>query len=352
MMTGKKENSKMIPTVILCPKFSLDLGESFSEIERFMYQFNQDLSQKPPLLIVSNLGGINFEAYSDIWSICGCKPIKKYIDPQIQAKDIEEGKAPTLDTIVDFYGECDEVVANGYKTTFINPREMFATDENGEFILDAEGNRTFSQGYQTQLAFLEQQLKVAIADGQDLDVVGNLKRRINSLKANMVDYYVGGITPTDRDATRVLVEDAVKNIRSAASNGYGYGTNYEGLRAINKFMAAGDEERDEVTNIITKAIFDAYANMSRTLYSTVYYEGVEDKQDYVEQLIASSLDNNCGPMNFVTKEFDGNVLCTIDQDIAILEVLAKIITIMYTTNQTLTQTPQHNMYIDTDDIEL
>ena len=55
-------------------------------------------------------------------------------------------------------------------------------------------------------------------------------------------------------------------------------------------------------------------------------------------------------MNFKTGEFDHSVLCTIEQDITILDVLSKIITIIYTTNQCLVQTPAYNMYVDTDDM--
>ena len=55
-------------------------------------------------------------------------------------------------------------------------------------------------------------------------------------------------------------------------------------------------------------------------------------------------------MNFKTLQFDKSVLCTIEQDTTILDVLSKIITIIYTTNQCLVQAPAYNMYIDTDEM--
>ena len=101
-------------------------------------------------------------------------------------------------------------------------------------------------------------------------------------------------------------------------------------------------------------IYTAYFKMSEILYSTVYYPDIQDKKDkeaVVRKLIGDSLTYDC-PMNFMNKEFDHKVLCTIKQDVAILDVISKIITIMFTTNQTLTQNVAYNMYIDEEDFEL
>ena len=126
MKTGNNRELKNVkPTVILAPKISLDLNTSFDQIVQFMYKFNQDMSTKPPLLIITNIASVDFEMYSDIWNLCGCKPIKKYIDPQIQEKEQESGDAPTMDNITEFCGFADEVKADAYKTAFINPRNMF-----------------------------------------------------------------------------------------------------------------------------------------------------------------------------------------------------------------------------------
>jgi hypothetical protein len=228
---------------------------------------------------------------------------------------------------------------------------MFVKDDNGEFVLDEDGNREYSEVYKGQVNFLEQELKVAIDENQDIEVIGNLRRRIHSLKANMVDYMVGGVTVTDRDSVRDLVEDAVKNIRSAATSGVGYGTNFEGLRAITELMIEG-KDHDELTISLVKAIYDAYWKMSEILYNTVYYEdleGADNKSVFTHGLIQKSLLKDC-PMNFMNQEFDGKVLCTIEQDPVILDVISKIITIMFTTNQTLVQAVQYNMYIADEDI--
>lgn len=352
---ARKEAWKhVVPTVIMAPKISIDMNTSFTEIIEYMYKFNENMDVKPPLLVITNIGEVNADHYSDIWRLCNCKPIKKYIDPKIQEQEVKDGKAPTMDTITSFCGFADEIKSDAYKSTFINPDGMFAKNDNGEYVLDENGDRVYSETYKGQINFLEQELKVAIDDNESIDVIGNLKRRIHSLKANMVDYFVGGINVTDRDSVRDLVEDAVKNIRSASEDGVGYGTNFEGLRAsrnvINRIRES--DEYDDLTIEMVDLINTAYMKMSTILYDTVYYSKSEmgelDKKDYIKKLIISSLKNDC-PMNFMNKKFDHKVLCTIKQDIAILDVIAKIITIMFTTNQSLTQSVSYNMYIDLDE---
>ena len=355
MQTSKnpKDFEKIIPTVIMAPKISLDMSSTFDEIVAFMHNFDQNLEVKPPLLIITNINEINYETYSDIWRLAGCKPIKKYLDPEIQKKDIKDGKAPTPKTICkNFCGHADEVKSDSMKTSIVNPSDMFRKDEKGNFVLDENGERQYSDAYVTQVSFLEQELQNAINNGEDYDVTGNLRRRVHALKANMVDYYVGGLTVTDRDSVRALTEDAVKNIRSAAKNGVGYGANFEGLRASLEYYES-TLSNDDLTQNLAECILNAYNKISEILYSTVYYPGVssEDKEEYVSNLVDKSLEKG-SPMNFKTREFNADVLCTIEQDIIILDTIAKIITIIFTTNQALTQTVAHNMYMDLDKIDM
>ena len=352
-----KDFEKLVPTVIMAPKISLDLASTFDEIVAFMHNFDQTLDVKPPLLIITNINEINYETYSDIWRLCGCKPIKKYIDPEIQKRDIKDGKAPTPTTICkDFCGHADEVKSDSLKTAIINPSDMFRKDNDGNFVLDENGEREYSDAYVTQISFLEQELQNAINNGEDYDVTGNLRRRVHALKANMVDYYVGGVTVTDRDSVRALTEDAVKNIRSAAKYGVGYGANFEGLRASDEYYSdiLTNSDTDQLTKTLARCINYAYWEMSKILYNTVYYPNVGSaKTDlYVESLITESLRNEHCPMNFKTLKFNKDVLCTIEQDIIILDAIAKIITIIFTTNQALTQTVAHNMYMDLDEIDM
>ena len=355
--TGDVEYLKqVVPTVIMAPKITVDMNEAFGEIDQYMYQFNEHLDTKPPLLIITNISMVNFEIYSDIWRMCGARPIKKYIDPEIQNQDIADGKAPTIDTICDWCGYAQEVEADAFKTTFINPRDMFARDEEGKILFDDNDEPIYSETYRGQLAFLEQELKVAERD-QSYDTIGNLKRRINSLKANMVDLLIGGVATTDRDSVKALAEDAVLNIRSASQYGVGYGANFEGLKAITDYInhnfrkyEEGKEPYDyeEILKYsLAKAIRNGYRSMVGYLYSSsAVLKTCGDLS--LEGLIDESIKADC-PLNLITHKYDAKVLCTIRQDIEILDVISKIISIMFTTNQSLVQGPQYNMYIDIDE---
>ena len=50
------------------------------------------------------------------------------------------------------------------------------------------------------------------------------------------------------------------------------------------------------------------------------------------------------PLNIRTKEFDGNVLSSIDTDIYVLDTISKIVTIMATSNQFLLPIINANIY--------
>lgn len=325
----KDDRSKIVPTVILAPKISRDMSSLITDLISFLYQIGtQDISSKPPILIISDIYQV--DEYSDITRLCGCKNIKKYIDPKIQEEDVLAGRAPNLETVCEFYGSVDLVEADADKTKFINPKNMFDTDENGE--------RVYSKVYQSQLDFLEAELKRAIETGEDASVTGKLKRRLNSLKSNMVDFLIGGVTVTDRDSLRDLVEDAVLNCRSACKNGVGYGANFEGLRASVELMSSCTDNK---TKEMYEIILNAYTGLSNILYKTVMSE------DAASTAVTHSL--NVGmPYNIKTASYDGNVLCSIDTDIVILDTISKIITVMFTANQALVQTPMHNKYIKVD----
>jgi chaperonin GroEL (HSP60 family) len=323
---------EVIPTVIMAPKISRDLGSMMEKIIEFLYRID-NVEMKPPLLIINDIH--QYDQYSDIARLCGCKPIAKYIDPKIQEEDIKAGRAPSIDTIQDFYGFAELVEADDSKCKFINPEKMFEPDE------DDYGNRKYSATYTSLLKFLETELQNAI-NTKDNNITGKLKRRINSLKANMVDYLIGGITVTDRDSLRDLVEDAVLNCRSACRNGVGFGANYEGLIASEHFMSSSvcNTSSDTTNGIgnIYILIYNAYVKLATILYSTAMNE--ED----AEKIVIDSIEHRC-PYNLRTKMFDNKVLCTIDTDIVILDTISKIITIMFTANQAMVPTPMHNKYL-------
>lgn len=306
-----------IPTVIMAPFISRDMGSFIGQIVNIMYSIDVP-ENKPPLLIITNIH--NADQFHDICRMCGCKAIKKYLNATQQKADIDMGIAPTLENIHDFCGSTELIESDLTKTKFINPEKMFEEDKV-----------TKSVTYNTHLEFLEAELNKAYEENRDANTTGNLKRRLNSLKANMVELLIGGVSASDRDSLKDLVEDTVLNCRSAARYGVGYAANFEGLRAVYKLSKEED-------NSIYKALFDAYFDLVKTLYFSV----VRDEKE-VEKIIYDSLDDG-KPMNLRTKELDSRVVCSIKTDEVILEALSNILSLMITCNQFITPNPVDNVY--------
>lgn len=321
-----------IPTVILCPKISRDYSTVIKEVVEWMYQSGID--HRPPLLIVTNI--YDKSILSDITMLCGCKSIKKYIDPKNQEADIARGLAPDNVTITEFYGHCVQVESDMGHTKFINPDKMINPDG------------TPGSAYTALVQFLENEIVRQKESGtQGTTEVALLKRRLHALKSNMILLYVGGISPAERDSFRDLLEDAILSCRSAAKYGCGYGANFEGLRAsleeymhqsgcdVPKGMARLTDPGDDYYHV--QIIMHAYEKVTTQLYTTVYPE------EKAEGLMKKSIEQD-RPFNLRTKEFDGLVLTSIRSDIQALDVIGRLLTIMYTCNQALLQNPVVNIY--------
>lgn len=329
-----QNNEAAIPTVITCPKISRDLSTTLTMLSEQLYTFDQQgaSATKPPICIITNVVSADEEIMDDIAKICGCRSIHKYINPDKLHQDQAEGKAPTVDNVWEFYGEAEKVVADGKKTKFINPKHMFKLDEND--------NRVEDDIYKAMVNYLETEIE-NVKSTESANTVGNLKRRLASLKANMVDYLIGGVTVSDRDALKDLVEDAVKNCRSAAAEGVGLAANFEGLRASYTIWNNHKDE-ENLASDIAWSIFYAYFNISRILYGTVCYN-TED----VDHAICDSIYHEA-PFNIangnIPENVDKKIECSIMLDINIIDTLSKIISMMVTCNQCLVQAPQLNKY--------
>jgi len=328
-------NKAPTPTVICCPRISKDAEYSLKKLVDYQNQFTKIGESKPPICIVSDIVASDEIIMEDIANLCGCKKIKKYIDPNIYQADVEKGLAPTIETVHEFYGKCELVVADAKKTKFINPDQMYQKNEDGSVIVDNDGNPVGSQVYNSLVQFLETELKESTST-ESASYIGTLRKRLTSLKSNMVDYLVGGITIADRDAKKDLVEDAIKNCRSASKYGVGYAANFEALRAVSEVVLNPDSKYEsDLESEIYKAIFTAYYNTSELLYSTVYPDNAKDK------VMASLMQGY--PFNIRTGD-EAPVLCSIMLDVEILNTVSKIISLMVTCNQCLLQAPQLNKY--------
>lgn len=318
---------ELVPTVIVCPMLSRDGNGLLSRLVEILHQYDikNMQTQKPEVLIITNILGVDEGIAADICRLCNTKSIRKYINDDVEKHDQETGNAVSMETIHEFAGYCELVVADEQKTKFINPDDI----KNGG-----------SKIYTSLINFLKSEVKKAQDNNEDGLTLGRIKKRLNCLEANMIEFLVGGITISDRDALRDLVEDAVKNCASAAENGVGYAANFQGLKAA--YNTYCDPEYTGLAKDILGMIFGAYYNASFILYNTVA------PKDEAKEMIKKSLIND-HPFN-VAEYIDDiatkstNVLCSIRTDIEVLNAISKIITIMATSNQCLLQAPSLNGY--------
>ena len=320
--------SAMIPTVIVCPKISRDMS-SFMDL-LLQIQNNQPAGNKLPVTFVLNR--TQPDQIKDIATLCGAKSIFKYIDAEIYKEDLEKGNAPTPENISNWAGHCESVESSSTTTKFVHPALM--RDENGEY----------TTVYNNILAFVEAEIKKNEADGGNITETATLKRRLHALKSNLVEIRVGGMTVADRDALLHLVEDSVKNCRSAALNGVGWGANFSGFLAVEKIVrdsidinndyqiTLSDDER-----IIYDAIYEAYSNLIEILYRTCMSE--QEAIHNIGESITTKM-----PMNLRNKKFDGTVKSSIESDTIILNSVMKIVGMMVTCNQFSVPSAAHNVY--------
>lgn len=332
----EKMFAKVRPTVIVCPKIGNDIMSDVDALVNILKAIPVEQRKFYPINIVTNIPNRNF--IYDLSLISGATLIRKYNDAATQKDDETISGAQTLEKIHEFAGHCDQVVADSRKTKFINPSLMY--DENGEY----------SNIYKNHLADMEEQLAGLKEENGNHGEIGVMKRRINAFKANMVEIRVGGVSETDRDSLRDLVEDAVLNCRSAAIDGYGFGANFEALRAFNYLLAQSEKdllpaEIDSITNgqtyNIYKIVLDAYMSLLSILYRSV--ANGDPTKAYA---IAANGIVEGAPFNIRTKEYDGLVLSSIKSDQIILQAINKILSVVFLTNQFLVEGAEYNKYME------
>lgn len=326
----EKKFDQIIPTIIIAPRMSKDFSAYIDQLIRNFASV--EAVARLPFNMITNIESSDFDSYNDICELCGCKYIKKYLDPEIQKRDVEMGLAidPTnRESLHNMAGSAEMIISDNSKTTFINPALMYEDD-----------NRTvYSEVFNRNLDWLKSEIEKLTIEGNNAVEIYNLKKRLNSLKGNMVEIFVGGITIADRDQARDLMEDAALNCRSAVKSGIGFGANYEGLYACNDLIENEKFENGSIYEEILKLIYDCYFELTTILYGTI-----KDDEE-AKRLVKLSLNIPAnGPYNLRTKSFDGKVLSSIDTDIYALDTISKIITIMATSNQFLLPMINANVY--------
>lgn len=312
-------------TAIITPTFGRDIRSQMDSIIDMMS--SSKIEQRAPLTIITGMTDV--DRLADLAAMTGAKTIKKYVDPEVQKSDVEKGIAPTLDNVAtEFGGKAELLVADTKTTKVINPELMFDIDE--------EDKRVFSSEYNNLLASLEAQLAQLDTVKESATEVNVLRRRIQSLKCNMVDYLIGGVSYTDRDALKDAVEDAVLNCRSAAKEGIGYAANFEGLRAAHE-VAEVTSNLSPIREAVSNAVYKAYANTVARIY--VDYMAVEDIEQ--DDLIKTLIERN-KPIDVTGN--DREVLSSIKTDPTTLQAIVDIVGLMFKTNQFLCPIPDMNTY--------
>lgn len=337
MRDGKKDALSMpgeVPTVILAPKYSEDVRSELDQVLQTIGNYPPE--QRPKLLMVTNITRLDY--LYDLAKLSGAKTIKKYIDPNIQKIDIEKGIAATPKNVHSFAGSAEQVISDAKMTKIINPAMMYNKD----------GSK--SSMYENLVKSLKSELQKYEETKKDVTEIYKLKRRIQTLECNMVDYLIGGISYTDRDAKKDLVEDAVLNCRSAAEYGVGCGANFEALKACCQLMVEimGKEHAinydqypyaEDLTKDAIRLILDAY----KSLFQLIYNKDNTVSESRLNEIVNDSLKYNC-PLNLRTGEYDRKVLSSIQSDIVILKAIITIIGLMFKTNQYLLPDPAFNTY--------
>lgn len=331
---SKRNAEAMVPTVILVPSLSNDLSNKMADLDKMFYAYDQQNMRevKPPLCIITGLND-RVDNIEDITILCNCPKIKKYINKAQREADIESGAAPSYETVTNFYGTCELIEIDTEKATIYNPSEMFDKDAP----VTEDGSRPYSKTYNSLINFLKAQIEIEERDKTDLKALAQLNKRYHYLASNFVEYLVGGVSASDRENAKDLVEDAVLNCRSASVNGVGSGAGIEGYCASISIYA---NTVDTLYDSIAAIIGHAYYNLVLNLYSTGMSEALATK--YVSESVEKHK-----AYNLREESFDGHqVLTSIETDEVILEAIAKIITLMYTTNQAFASSPIKNKYLD------
>ena len=327
IMEPLKDRRELTPTVIMCPKVSSDIAAVMDPLVKTMMNAKAS-SFNIPFCLVSDI--YKKEVLMDLANLCEASTIRKYISLEQQEKDQEKGDAPTVDTIVDWCGTADAVVAGYNKTKIINPKLMYK-----------EGTTEFSDFYKAIISNLEMQLAQAKQDGKNLNDIGNLRRRIHSMKANMVDLYIGGSTPEERDNRFDSAEDAILNCMSAAEYGYGWGAN---IQAFNVFNTLYKNPNSGIISVV----YNSYLDLLAKLYGSSLGEvpsSYSESSDEVKDMIKTTIETGI-PINLRTGKADGLVLSSIKSDITVLDIVANVVGMLVTTKQFLCQSPAHNIYKD------
>ena len=161
-----KKFDKVVPTVIIAPRLSKDFLHILIVLFRVLLRVR--LLQECHLILLLILKEQTLTLTKISLLFVDVRLSKKYMDPDIQARDIERGDAININdrsTIHAMSGSAERVVSDNSKTTFINPCMMY--DEDGYT----------SEIFNQKIDWLESEIKKETAEAKETVTVYNLKKR-------------------------------------------------------------------------------------------------------------------------------------------------------------------------------
>jgi hypothetical protein len=380
---NQKYFANIIPTVILTPEISVDLSGYMQKI--CTLQGSLPLDGKFPISIVSNIS--RDDILDDVCKLTGAKGIKRYISEEMMELESKAGVAVTMENLGDAHGTARMVVSDALNTVIVEPSNLYVnyhaeidkhieelgriskfgdsldinnSEELKEFMItqlgiDPEtvksvsddvmnligiykevkaieakiksGEKEFSMEAKALIAFLENKMEAYRRENQ-ITSYHRIKDRLHGILGNLVEYYVGGMSISDREQTKYTVEDCILSCRSAFENGVGRASNVEGMMAAYKLQAKSD---------MHKIILEAYKTCTLKLYQTAVPEKTAEL--WLISVLASGF-----PVDIRTGKPSDKVKSSIMSDVSILNTLSKILTLMVTTNQLIVPDPIMNQY--------
>lgn len=337
-----KAREKQIGILLIAPNFDSAMHETFAAI------CNQERSQtgKHHFLVGRAVMTNNHDAnmFKDLSALVGAKIVtenvvnefnKKRIPREEREKGFNTRLAGEANEYIDtnplnYVGHVGRISLGKRSTLF----QDFTHRNENEFELclqDAKAKLKAQQELDEETAIINQ-------DGH------HLEERLIKLNCKTALIKAGGRTTLEKGANYDLLEDAVKACASAFKDGYTYGGNLSISVACTNVLdkhAKGDITLSDTETVIIKSIFEAFKNVFNDVLSNANL--VDGEFDYTyEALVEKAMDGN-GCFNIVTAEYDNKVINPSMTDIEILKGAISIVSLMVSSNQYISITPNINL---------
>lgn len=255
---------------------------------------------------------------------------------KLNDQGIQARRVPTWDELNVFMGECERLslgehmwsTAIGFYKKNDSVIAAYLLDAQSEFIreqtLAKEGNFVNPTYFQA-------------------------KNRFARLNGRMGVITVGGPSKPERDSDFDAIQDAVLACEAAYNSGYNVGGTLivpiiiERLRQRISNGKLFTEENSTSTEQDFLAVDVEILDMLDRVFRNVFARVLNNRYDYddlnhpeLQAIVNESVTNEC-PYNMITGEYDGKVINPTLTDTEILNAAASIISVVYTSNQLVTQ---------------